>query len=115
MANVLATFAQFERRIIAQRTADALGELRAQGRPYSPDPFGFIREGDRLVPDDAEQRVLVTISRKRAQGKSYAVIAKSLNRTGTPAKRGGAWHAMSVRNVHLRAPRIGRPTAEAIS
>jgi DNA invertase Pin-like site-specific DNA recombinase len=31
MANVLATFAQFERRLIGQRTGEALAEKRRQG------------------------------------------------------------------------------------
>jgi DNA invertase Pin-like site-specific DNA recombinase len=39
-ANGMATFAQYERRLIAQRTSDALSELRSQGRAYGPTRFG---------------------------------------------------------------------------
>jgi DNA invertase Pin-like site-specific DNA recombinase len=37
MASVLATFAQFERRLIGQRTRDALAVKRAQGVQLGPE------------------------------------------------------------------------------
>ena len=45
MANVLATFAQFERRLISQRTKDALAAKKAQGvRLGSPPPASSARD-----------------------------------------------------------------------
>src|SRR4051812_8163162 len=41
MADVTAVFAELERALIAQRTAEALGELRAQRRIYGPVPLPF--------------------------------------------------------------------------
>lgn len=107
MAGVSAVFSELDRALIAQRTADALGELRSQGRVYGAVAFGFRREGDRLILDDIEQRVLVRIRRLRGRGLSYDRIARSLNGSGVPAKRGGTWHAMSVRSVLLTAPKVG--------
>jgi DNA invertase Pin-like site-specific DNA recombinase len=112
MMSVLVTFAQFERRLIGQRTSEALQELRSQGKAYGSVPFGFRRDGDCLIPDDTEQSVLVRIKRLRGRGMSYDRIAQSLNGSGVPAKRGGSWHAMSVRSVVLTAPRVGRINAE---
>ncbi len=112
MASVMATFAQFERRLIGQRTSEALRELRSQGRAYGSLPYGFQRSGDYLIPDAAEQRVLARIRRMRSNGLSYDKIARSLNRSGVPAKRSGPWYAMSVRSVALTSPRVGRITAE---
>jgi site-specific DNA recombinase len=108
MAQMSAVFAELERALIAQRTADALNELRSRGQVYGALPFGFRRDGDRLFPDEAEQRVLTRITRLRRRGLSYNRIAQSLNRSGMAAKRGGSWHAMSVRSVMLTAPRVGR-------
>jgi site-specific DNA recombinase len=107
MAQMSAVFAELERALIAQRTADALGELRLQGKVYGAVPFGFRREGDRLIPDDSEQRVLVRIRRLRGRGYSYDRIARSLNGSGIRAKRSGKWHSMSVRSVLLTAPKVG--------
>ena len=106
MASVMATFAQYERRLIAQRTSDALRELRSQGRAYGPTPFGYRREGDRLIEHADEQRVLTRIQRRRKKGESYDRIARSLNGSGTAAKMGGRWHAMSVRSVLSTAEKL---------
>jgi site-specific DNA recombinase len=107
MAQMSAVFAELERALIAQRTADALGELRSRGQVYGAVPFGFSRQGDQLVLDDTEQRVLSRIRRLRGRGVSYDRIAQSLNGSGVRAKRGGRWSSMSVRSVLLTAPKVG--------
>ena len=99
MAGVSAVFSELERALIGQRTAEALAELRAQGRSYGPIPFGYRNEGGQLVACPREQSTLRHIKRQRSRGESYACIAEGLNRAGVPSKRGGAWHGMSVRSV----------------
>ena len=60
MASVLATFAQFERRLIGQRTKDALAVKRAQGvqlgrpRLMSEETVERIRELQRLGMSHSE-------------------------------------------------------------
>ncbi len=112
MANVMATFAQYERRVIAARTSAALSELRSQGRVYSRLPFGWQRDGDRLIPHEQEQKTIARMRRLRARGNSYEAIARSLNRSGVPAKRGGPWIKTSVRSVLATADKVGTKTAE---
>lgn len=107
MAQMSAVFSELERELIAQRTADALGELRSRGQVYGALPFGWSREGDRLVRDNNEQRVLARIKRLRGRGLSYERIARSLNASNVPAKRGGRWHAMSIRSTLLTAGKVG--------
>jgi len=107
MAHVMASFAQYERRLIAQRTSDALKELRSQGKAYGPTPFGYRRQGKRLVEDEHEQRVIARMLSLRRKGASYDRIARSLNKTGVPAKRGGPWFAASCRSVIRTAPSVG--------
>lgn len=106
MAQMSAVFAELERALIAQRTADALGELRSRRQVYGAIPFGWSRLGDRLVVDEAEQRVIARIKRLRTRGLSYDRIARSLNGSEVPAKRGGIWHAMAVRSVLLTAAKV---------
>lgn len=112
MAQMSAVFSELERELIAQRTADALSELRSRGQVYGAVPFGWSRAGGRLVRNEGEQRVLARIKNARRRGLSYNRIAGVLNRSGIPAKRGGSWHAMSVRSVVLTAPRVGCINAE---
>jgi len=87
MANVMATFAQFERRLISQRTKDALAVKRAQG----------VRLGrpSRLAASTVERVVT-----ERAQGRSLQAIAEALNADGVPTGQGGrSWHPSTIRAV----------------
>jgi DNA invertase Pin-like site-specific DNA recombinase len=85
MANVLATFAQFERRLISQRTREALAVKKSQG----------VRLGrPATIPDEVVKR----IKRERAKGKSLAAIADALNADGVPTAQGGRrWYPATVR------------------
>jgi DNA invertase Pin-like site-specific DNA recombinase len=90
MANMLATFAQFERRLISQRTKEALAVKKAQG----------VRLGR---PPTMPQAVVKRIQRQRARGDSLRKIADDLNRSEVPTAQGGAqWYAATVRHVLLR-------------
>jgi site-specific DNA recombinase len=113
MAGMGAIFSSLERQLIAQRTADALRELRSRGKAYGPTAFGWSRDGDNLILHASEQQVLARMRKLRARGKSYNAIAQSLNRAGTPAKNGGNWFASSVRSALLTAEKVGRPLKAA--
>ena len=113
MAQMSAVFAELERELIGQRTADALAALRSHGKAYSRTPFGFDRSGDYLVLHEGEQKTIARMRRMRAKGKSYEAIAKSLNRSGIRAKRGGPWIKTSVKSVLQTAEKVGRPAEKA--
>ena len=87
MANVLATFAQFERRLIGQRTREALARKREQG----------VKLGrPRQLPDD----VLNRIRTEREDGETLTAIADGLNRDAVPTAQGGKqWWPSTVRAV----------------
>lgn len=106
MAQVSCVFSELERALIGQRTAEALAELRAQGRRYGPVPFGWTAVEGRLLPNPDEQATLTRIRALRQEGRGYARIAAELNAEGRPTKRGGAWAAMSVRSVLRTASRL---------
>lgn len=101
MAGVASVFGQLERELLAARTAEALARLRDDGRAYGQTPYGFDREGDLLVPNADEERVVEQITDMRIVGHSYAAIANYLNDEGIPSKRGGRWSPPSVRSVFL--------------
>jgi DNA invertase Pin-like site-specific DNA recombinase len=87
IANVMATFAQFERRMIGQRTKVALAVKKGQG----------VKLGrPRSVSEDVVRR----IRRERRAGKSLRVIAERLNDDEVATGHGGAkWYASTVRAV----------------
>jgi DNA invertase Pin-like site-specific DNA recombinase len=87
MANVMATFAQFERRLIGQRTRDALAIKRSQG----------VRLGR---PRRLSQPVVDRIVGERTGGRTLTAIADDLNRDDVPTAQGGArWYASTVAAV----------------
>src|ERR1019366_6905619 len=87
MANVLATFAQFERRLISQRTRDALAIKRAQGVQ-----LGRRREGP--------QAIARRIATERRAGNTLTAIAEGLNADGIPTAHGGSrWWPSTVRAI----------------
>jgi DNA invertase Pin-like site-specific DNA recombinase len=87
MANVLATFAQFERRLIGQRTREALAAKRAAG----------VRLGR---PQSLPAVVRARIAAERQSGRSLAAIAAALNAELVPTAQGGRqWWPSTVRAV----------------
>lgn len=95
MANVMATFAQFERRLIAQRTRDALAQRREAG----------VRLGrPRALPTDLLRRIVA----ERAAGRTLAAIADGLNADGTATAQGGRrWYPSTIRQSLGTAARDG--------
>lgn len=99
MAQIGAVFNELERALIAERTTEALAELRQQGRAWNHPPFGWQVTAGRLEPVESEQETLAMARQLRAAGASYKRIAAQLTAEGRQAKRAGAWSAMSVRSV----------------
>jgi site-specific DNA recombinase len=106
MAGVTAVFSELERALVGQRTADALGQLQKEGRPWNHPPFGWRVESGRLRRRPDEQATLGRIRELRSGGLGYARIAAALNDEDRPAKLGGRWHAMSIRSVLLTSARL---------
>lgn len=95
MANVMATFAQLERRLISQRTKDALAVRRSQGFRLGRPPS---------TTSTLERRVY----RLRAKGHSLQAIADELNRRGVPTLRGGLeWRPSTIHRVIRRIEASG--------
>lgn len=99
MAQIGAVFNELERALIAERTTEALGELKRQGRAWNHAPFGWRAVEGCLEADEAEQETLKRALALRLEGRGYATIARMLTEEGRPTKRGGPWAAMSVRSV----------------
>lgn len=96
MANMVATFAQIERRLIGERTKAAMAVKKAQGARFGR-PV--------TLPDSVVSRIV----RARSRGMTLRAIADMLNREGVPTGQGGSqWWAETVRTVLARAERERR-------
>jgi len=103
MLTILAAVAEMERNLIAERIRNVLGWKRKNLKVFGHVPFGFARDGDNLVPVEAEQRALELIFDLRARGYSLRKIARTLEARGIPTKRGGRWAAATVRKLLSRS------------
>ncbi len=84
MANVMATFAQFERRLISQRTKEALAVKKAQG----------VRLGR---PPALSPATVSRIVKARAKKQTLQAIADKLNKDSVPTAHGGkCWYPSTV-------------------
>jgi site-specific DNA recombinase len=104
MAGVSAVFAELERSLIAQRTTDALAELKRQGRAWNHCPLGWTSVDGRLVRVEHEQSTLSLMRELRMSGMSYRAVADVLRSKGASTKRGGRWEATTVRSTLMAQP-----------
>lgn len=87
MANVLAAFAQFERRLIGERTKAALAVKKAEG---------VVLGRPRTVTDETRRLV----DELREDGWTFQQIAAFLTAAGAPTAHGGdRWWPSTVRSV----------------
>jgi DNA invertase Pin-like site-specific DNA recombinase len=86
MAHMLATFAQFERRLIGQRTKAALAEARARG----------VRLGR---PPVLAAELVARIRTERRAGATLQEVADRLTAEGIPTAHGGRWWPSTVRKL----------------
>jgi len=86
MAQMAGVFSELERKMIGQRTSDAMQALKANGRRLGR-PVEQAHE--------ARQR----IAAEHVDGRSLRAIAEGLNTDEVPTARGGKWHASTIRRV----------------
>lgn len=96
---LLAVLNEFERDQISERIRMALAHKKKRGLVCGQIPFGMHRNGDRLVPNREEQKVLRILKRWREKDWSLRKISEELNKRGIPAKKGGKWYPSGVASV----------------
>ena len=105
LVNLLAAFAQFERRLIGQRTRDALQVVKGRGQRLGR-------------PVDLPEPVRRRIVQQRQAGASLYQIADALTAGEVPTARGGLrWYASTVRGVlvSVEADRAAQAASSAFA
>lgn len=98
MTGVEGLMAEHYRRLIAEKTRDALARLRVKGQRYSGlAPYGHrFGPGGRLVVETREQAALAGIARLRGQGLSLRTISRRLAADGVLARNGRPFAARTL-------------------
>ena len=91
LANVTASVAEWERKIISVRTSEALAQKRAAG----------VRLGRPRMLDPA---IADRIRSRRSDGATFQAVADELNAEAITTPTGRAWSPALVRKVAHQAP-----------
>jgi DNA invertase Pin-like site-specific DNA recombinase len=98
MLHLYAALAEKERRLISQRTKDALAAKKAQGAKLGGLNAGGIAKRDEALERAEQLRPIFA----ELIGKSARAIAAALNERKIPTPAGGAWHSVTVTRVQKR-------------
>ena len=103
---LLSTLNEFERDLLAERTANALGHMRRQGvRISGRVPLGNRLAADAitLLPDADGQAAVARIVELRTAGRSLNAIAAEMRREGRKTSSGGFnWYGSTIAAVLTR-------------
>jgi DNA invertase Pin-like site-specific DNA recombinase len=101
---MMAVLAEFERDQISERTSAAMQHMKAESRRVGQIPFGsdLADDGETLVPNSREQKVIELLGVLRESGLSFEKIAGILNRKGIPTKEKGKWTGATTRRILMR-------------
>ncbi len=101
--NVIGSVSQWEREAIAERTSEALVQMRREGRRMSRfAPFGFRYEGTVMVADKRQQGAITTIFSLHSRGLSLRKIAAELEAQGVTSRNGTALSSQTIWKVLQR-------------
>ena len=108
MQNILMTFAQYEREVIAERIRDKFAASKKKGMWMGGTvPFGYRAENRKLVIVPEEAEVVRFIFRRYAELRSPRRVALELNASGT-LKRGRKWTVPLLQKMLNRSVYIGK-------
>lgn len=98
--NILASVAQWEREVIAERTSTALQHLKAKGKYIGGHvPYGFKQDGENVVVDSREQDMIVAAHNLKSNGLSLRKIGALLSKMDYHPRNGGKWSAQQVKSL----------------
>ena len=103
---VLASIAEYERKLIGQRTKHAMRQHQKNGRrmgrfcPYGwqPDPA----DPARMLVHEVEAAAVARIQALKAAGMNMTMIAETMNAEAPKANRRGAWKFATVKKILRR-------------
>jgi site-specific DNA recombinase len=90
---------EHERRQIRYRTKRALEHKRGKGEVVGSIPYGYRREGDSLVREEDEQRIIEEANHLHSDGARLVDIMSALNSRGTMTRSGKPWTPQQVKRI----------------
>ena len=101
--NILGSISAYERAVIRGRMMAGKQAKRARGGYVGGQPrYGTRADGGELTRERDEERVVATVKRLRARGRSYREICTELEHAGLRPRRAAAWQPAVVRRIAER-------------
>ena len=101
--NIIAAFAEYERKVTGIRTKIAMRRYQKQGRIMSRRlPYGFKRDlsnPGRMIPDSKEQMVIEVVKGLREEGCSLRAIGEKLHQMKLEPRTRKKWDVTTIRNI----------------
>ena len=106
--HLLGSFAQFERELLVERVKEGhLARVRKRDWSCGPAPFGYRKEGGKLVVVRKEAEVVRRVFDLYLELGSFRGVARRLNEENVPTRKGGAWSSGTVRQVLINPVYVG--------
>jgi hypothetical protein len=102
MLHVYAALSEKERKLISDRTRDALRAAKARGRVLGMHGRDVLAPKNRAAALERAKLLEETVRSLRGEGKGLGEIAGVLNERGISTPRGGKWHSTSVHRLLSR-------------
>jgi DNA invertase Pin-like site-specific DNA recombinase len=112
IVHFMGAIAQWEREVIGERTAAALGVKRARGEKTGGSvPYGYTVDGKKMLHEDPrEQRAIEIMRVCRENGFALRVIAERLESEGYRTKDGRRhWSAQTIKEILARQDKTHLP------
>jgi len=108
MLNILITFAQYEREVIAERIRDKMSASRKRGQWVGGTvPFGYRTEKRRLVPDSETSEIIPLMFETFVKRRSARDVAHLLNARGIMTRQGKIWMSSHIYRILNNRTYIG--------
>ena len=107
--SITASFASYERELISERTTNALSVKRQDNKRisgFTPLGYDLAENGEDLIPNKAEQKLILRIKYLREEGFSFGRIAKILNGEKIKTKTGKNFAPNTIRTILIRHTKL---------
>jgi site-specific DNA recombinase len=97
--NILSSINQFEVEMLRNRISEVKQYKKSNNLVYGNLIFGKSKDGERLIDNVDELKVIKYMKNLRKRGYSYFKISDRLNQRNIKSKNGNQWYGSGVRNV----------------
>ena len=97
--NILSSINQFEVEMLRNRISEVKQYKKSNNLVYGNLIFGKTKDGERLIDNVDELKVIKYMKNLRKRGYSYFKISDRLNQKNIKSKNGNQWYGSGVRNV----------------